>query len=322
VSDQTAEKGRWEQRLSSLIVKGGVVPTPSVLLRHAGELGLTPQEVVLVLYILDKKWGPDWPYVSMLQAASELGRHKNKVYQWKQSLVQKGFLESTPRTVPGVGRRADYCDLSGLFAALERLVLQEAIENARGEIPAPSYDVGGLRELSTGRTTLSGARRSPENGASGSNENGAARITRTGATSSNAMGARKRSTPQKSSEESVHVKPTREELTQGTGSAARPTAHANVKTDVEQLVRQYAVEFRDDDVDRSVARAQHVWWNSRLPQIAFVALVEVARMRTKEQMSLGGIKKGKPGARAAMAYFFGVLEELVNKELGRLRTVG
>ena len=140
MSDETSEN-RWEQRLSPLIVKGGVLPAPSVLLRHAGELNLTPQELVLCLYILDKKWGSDWPYVSMLQAADELGRHKNKVYAWKKSLVQKGYLKATPRTVPGIGRRADYCDLSGLYAALERLVLAEAVQQARGvraELGGPS----------------------------------------------------------------------------------------------------------------------------------------------------------------------------------------
>ena len=56
MSDETSDN-RWEQRLSPLIVKGGVLPAPSVLLRHAGELNLTPQELVLCLYILDKKWG-------------------------------------------------------------------------------------------------------------------------------------------------------------------------------------------------------------------------------------------------------------------------
>ena len=37
MSDETSDN-RWEQRLSPLIVKGGVLPAPSVLLRHAGEL--------------------------------------------------------------------------------------------------------------------------------------------------------------------------------------------------------------------------------------------------------------------------------------------
>ena len=180
MSDETSDN-RWEQRLSPLIVKGGVLPAPSVLLRHAGELNLTPQELVLCLYILDKKWGSDWPYVSMLQAADELGRHKNKVYAWKQSLIRKGYLVATPRTVPGIGRRADYCDLSGLFAALERLVLAEAVEQARGDLPLPLFEIGGLSTVSTGRSTLLGAPRSTENGAEGSTETGAPRGTARGA---------------------------------------------------------------------------------------------------------------------------------------------
>ena len=176
MSDQTSDN-RWEQRLSPLIVKGGVLPGPVRPAAPRGELNLTPQELVLCLYILDKKWGTDWPYVSMLQAADELGRHKNKVYAWKQSLVRKGYLTATPRTVPGIGRRADYCDLSGLFAALERLVLAEAVEQARGDLPHPLFEIRGLSTVSTGRGTLLGAPRSPESGAADDPENGAPRGT-------------------------------------------------------------------------------------------------------------------------------------------------
>src|SRR5215208_7058900 len=191
VSDETSDN-RWEQRLSPLIVKGGVLPAPSVLLRHAGELNLTPQELVLCLYILDKKWGPDWPYVSMLQAADELGRHKNKVYAWKQSLIRKGYLVATARTVHGIGRRADYCDLSGLYAALERLVLAEAVEQARGDLPVPHFEIGGLSTVSTGRSTLLGAPRSTENGVAAGPQIGVPRGTARGARRGTSTGARNR----------------------------------------------------------------------------------------------------------------------------------
>ena len=52
MSDETSDN-RWEQRLSPLIVKGGVLPAPSVLLRHAGELNLTPQELASLLAYLE-----------------------------------------------------------------------------------------------------------------------------------------------------------------------------------------------------------------------------------------------------------------------------
>src|SRR4051794_17280789 len=223
VSDELSDN-RWEQRLSPLIVKGGVLPAPSVLLRHAGELNLTPQELVLCLYILDKKWSTDWPYVSMLQAADELGRHKNKVYAWKQSLIRKGYLVATPRTVPGIGRRADYCDLSGLFSALERLVLAQAGEQARGDLPLPPYEIGTLSPGSTGRSTLLGAPRSTENDAAGSTETGAPRRTARGAGRGTARGARNKDRTESQIEESGSPDPAQQRSTARSGSASRPSS--------------------------------------------------------------------------------------------------
>ena len=325
MSDETSEN-RWEQRLSPLIVKGGVLPAPSVLLRHAGELDLTPQELVLCLYILDKKWGADWPYVSMLQAADELGRHKNKVYAWKKSLVQKEYLVATPRTVPGIGRRADYCDLSGLFAALERLVLAEAVQQARGDLPTPLYDVSKLAAVSTGRSTLAGASRSTEKGAPRMTENGAPRSTTRGAARGTRGGARNKALPEEPGPGKVtHAKPARQRSLATSGAATRGAARptdADGGPESEELaarIEQYGRELRDDDPARSRARAHHAWWNSGLPRGRFLALVELARDKTREQISKSGVRSGPPGQRRAMAYFFAVLEDLARDEADRLR---
>ena len=317
--DQTSDN-RWEQRLSPLIVKGGVLPAPSVLLRHAGQLNLTPQELVLCLYILDKKWGADWPYVSMLQAAEELGRHKNKVYAWKQSLIQKEYLVATPRTVPGIGRRADYCDLSGLFAALERLVLTEAVEQARGDLPTPAFEISGLSTVSTGRSTLLGAPRSPENGAADSPKNGAPRRTARGAERGTRTGARNRVQREDADlKMPVPAKTARQRSSTTSGSASRPSASSPESADLNALVERYGTDFRDDDPPRSQARAHHIWWNSGLPRRRFLTLVEMARERTLEQVSRGRVRAGQAGQRRSMGYFFAILEELARDETDRLR---
>jgi hypothetical protein len=322
VSDETSEN-RWEQRLSPLIVKGGVLPAPSVLLRHAGELNLTPQELVLCLYILDKKWGPDWPYVSMLQAADELGRHKNKVYAWKQSLILKGYLVATPRTVPGIGRRADYCDLSGLFAALERLVLAEAVEQARGDLPTPHFEIGGLSTVSTGRSTLLGAPRSTENGAVDLPEMGAPRRTAPGAQRGTSTGARNRDLREDDDlKMPTPAKPAQQRSSATSGGAARPTHQPMESEALIALVERCSLDFRDDDPDRSRTRAHHVWWNSGLPRGRFLTLVEMARERTLEQISRGRVRGGQAGQRRAMGYFFAILEDLARDEAERLRGVG
>jgi hypothetical protein len=321
VSDETSDN-RWEQRLSPLIVKGGVLPAPSVLLRHAGELNLTPQELVLCLYILDKKWGSDWPYVSMLQAADELGRHKNKVYAWKQSLIRKGYLVATPRTVPGIGRRADYCDLSGLFAALERLVLAEAVEQARGDLPLPLFEIGGLSPVSTGRSTLLGAPRSTEIGAADSPETGAPRGTAQGSRRGTSRGARNKDRTEEEAQDLAPAKPAQQRSATTSGSAARTTGTTTENPDLVARIEQYGRDFRDDDPARSRARAHHVWWNSGLPRGRFLALVEMARERTLEQISRGRVRGGQPGQRRAMGYFFAILEELARDEAERLRGAG
>ncbi|MCC7369481.1 MAG: hypothetical protein IT306_13720 [Chloroflexi bacterium] len=323
VSDETSDN-RWEQRLSPLIVKGGVLPAPSVLLRHAGDLDLTPQELVLCLYILDKKWGPDWPYVSMLQAADELGRHKNKVYAWKQSLIQKGYLVATPRTVPGIGRRADYCDLSGLFQALERLVLTEAVEQARGDLPLPLYEMGGVSAVSpvsTGRSTLKGASRSTENGATDSTENGASRGDGSGARRSTRTGARKKDSSNKDlRSDPILPEPARQRSTTAPEGAARPTADPGENAELAAIIERYGQHLRDDDPRRSLARAQHAWWNSGLPRARFLTLVEMAYTKTVDQVSRGRVRSGPAGQRRAMGYFFAVLEELARDEADRLKT--
>ena len=321
MSDETSDN-RWEQRLSPLIVKGGVLPAPSVLLRHAGELNLTPQELVLCLYILDKKWGSDWPYVSMLQAADELGRHKNKVYAWKKSLMQKGYLKATARTVPGIGRRADYCDLSGLYAALERLVLAEAVQQARGDLPLPLFEMGGLSTVSTGRSTLMGAPRSTEKGAPRSTDSGAARGTARGAERGTSRGARLKDRTEEVPEEDQPVKAARQRSTATSGSAARPTTGTVENAELAARIEQLGVAFRDDDPARSQARAHHIWWNSGLPRSRFLALVETAQERTVAQVSRGKVRSGTAGQRKSMGYFFAILEELARDEADLVRGAG
>ncbi|MGE3913942.1 MAG: hypothetical protein AB7K36_31650 [Chloroflexota bacterium] len=308
--------------MSPLIVKGGVLPAPSVLLRHAGELNLTPQELVLCLYILDKKWGPDWPYVSMLQAADELGRHKNKVYAWKKSLIQKGYLTATPRTVPGIGRRADYCDLSGLFAALERLVLTEAVEQARGDLPLPLYQIGGLSPVSTGRSTLLGAPRSTEIGAADSTVKGAARSTTPGSKRGTSRGARNKDRTEEPLREPEPTKPARQRSTTTSGSATRPTDSTPESKELAAQIERFGRELRDDDPARSHARAHHAWWNSGLPRARFLQLAETAYARTLEQVSRGRVRSGAAGQRRAMGYFFAILEDLARDEVERQRERG
>lgn len=112
-------------RLSPLIVAGGVTPTPNLLLRHQVRLGLASNEMIYVLHVLSHRWSDGWPWLSVGSVAQSVGVSERIVRTWKKALVKKGFLKCSPRVVPGVGRRADEHDLSGLYAALEGLMLED-----------------------------------------------------------------------------------------------------------------------------------------------------------------------------------------------------
>ncbi len=144
--DRSRSASSFAQRLTPLIAAAGVTPVPTTLLRYQSLLDLSPQAVLLICWVLSKKWGPEWPYLSIDEVAAGVGCARRRVQVWKQELIARGFLRAIPRYVPGLGRRADTWDLSGLFAALESLYMQEqsqaALDKVRNDLPPPSFPLG------------------------------------------------------------------------------------------------------------------------------------------------------------------------------------
>jgi hypothetical protein len=84
--------------------------------------------------------------------------------------------------------------------------------------------------------------------------------------------------------------------------------------EIESGVRSAALNFGDDDVERSMTTAVRLWWTSRLRGRRFAQLVYQARDVTSQRISLGVVQHGEPGRRQAMPYFFAVLRGLVDQE--------
>jgi hypothetical protein len=152
---------RFADRLSPLIAAAGVVPVPALLVRHQARLGLTAPELVYLLHVLSHRWdGSQWPWVALSSVCEATGASERSVQEWKASLQRKHLLRCKPRYLEGIGRRADEHDLSGLFAALEALALEEetrkAVESARADLPQPTYHSGlsSTPQLQTGRPAI------------------------------------------------------------------------------------------------------------------------------------------------------------------------
>lgn len=181
--DRPRSASSFAQRLTPLIAAAGVTPVPTTLLRYQSLLDLSPQAMLLICWVLSKKWGPEWPYLSIDEVAAGVGCARRRVQVWKQELIARGFLRAIPRYVPGLGRRADTWDLSGLFAALETLYMQEqsqaALDRVRNDLPPPSFPLGVsiLSTQSTHRRAVFSAPRNAENSIPRSGENDASVAT-------------------------------------------------------------------------------------------------------------------------------------------------
>jgi hypothetical protein len=314
----------FAQRLSPLIAACGVVAVPALLVRHQARLHLSNAEVIYLLHVLSYRWdGTHWPWVAVSAVAEAVGAHADIVRRWKSSLQTKGYLVCKPRIVPGVGRRADEHDLSGLFAALEALAEEEethkALDQIRSDLPIAQYRRGmaDVPQLSTGRPRKNTQARAGENTGAGAGKN-------TGAPPTKTPSRDPVKTPDeielRDAEDTNRKRPKRPSSETGRlGAAAPRPEHWDMGTDdsssmdiaeaapgylddgITSYIVEWGTELGDDDTERSLERAHRMWWNSKLERGRFHNAMKAAKHVTLTRMASGQVG-GRP-----MAYFFGVL---------------
>jgi hypothetical protein len=146
---ETQGEHSFAERLSPLIAKAGVVAVPVLLIRHQADLDLTDGELVYLLQVLAHKWARAWPWIAVSDVVKATGHHERNVRSRKQSVEQKGYLLCRPQWKADGTRGGDEHDLSGLFAALERLAIEDqtkqALDEAQADLPEPRYYQGGLQ---------------------------------------------------------------------------------------------------------------------------------------------------------------------------------
>ena len=93
---------RWGAALNE-----GYVAVPRVLLRHQHDLGITSEEVVLLLNLLSSWWTEDdHPYPAVSTLAHRIGTTTRTVQRNLRSLEAKGFIKRL-RNQAGNGAAAD-----------------------------------------------------------------------------------------------------------------------------------------------------------------------------------------------------------------------
>ncbi len=123
--DDSDYRYRFLARFGSVILSGGIAAIPKALYVYSAELGLVPQEVWFVGYILAHRWTSELPFPSLRKMSVHTGVSYQMLHRYKNSLVEKGYLEIIPRTRPNGGRSTNCYDFSGLFSKLELLLIRD-----------------------------------------------------------------------------------------------------------------------------------------------------------------------------------------------------
>ena len=154
-----------------LILADGVAPIPRALYFYQDALNLSPQQVWFISYVFSHKWDEDLPHPRLQELARHATLGLRQIKNIKNSLVEAGLLEVTPRYDVEGAQDANSYDFGPLLDSLEKLLLSDPTipgdelaegpawgEPAGGEI----YDYRQPGDNATGAT--SSARRAIEGG--------------------------------------------------------------------------------------------------------------------------------------------------------------
>jgi len=116
------EKEKVTPRWSGCALERGYSPVPIILMWGQAKLGLTPEEMNVLLQLISHWWsGASDPYISKERIASRMGRHPRTVQAYLTKLENKGFLRRVTRYKVNKGQDANAFDLSGLNEKLEAI---------------------------------------------------------------------------------------------------------------------------------------------------------------------------------------------------------
>ena len=131
---------RFLARFGATILSGGIAAIPMALYHYQAALGLVPQEVWFVGYILAHRWTDALPFPSLRRMSRRTGVSTQMLHRYKQSLIEKDYLVTIPRHRPSGGRTSNYYDFTNLFKALEEQLMHD--RPGAGWLPSVDDDGG------------------------------------------------------------------------------------------------------------------------------------------------------------------------------------
>jgi hypothetical protein len=115
----TKQDANFIRKWSEVIAKEGYVQVPNLLIRHLGDMKVTPVEFAVIVGLLSHMWDEKNPYPAVDTIASYIGRSRNSTQAAARSLdVDKGHGKGLILRIPRGNMTNEY-DIRPLIKRLE-----------------------------------------------------------------------------------------------------------------------------------------------------------------------------------------------------------
>jgi len=113
------DRRRSEDKWTAQVMKLGFTPLPSLLLRAQARLGLKPEQLNVLLQIVEHWWEADKvPFPSKDTLARRMGKSPRQVQRYLTQLEDAGFISRIERFNGRKAQVSNGYDLGGLVAKL------------------------------------------------------------------------------------------------------------------------------------------------------------------------------------------------------------
>lgn len=111
-----------ERKYGKPVMALGFCIIPSLLVQAQSRLGLNPQQMNILLHLLDMWWEKEnKPFPTKERIAERMNVSVKTVQRHIVEMEQRGLVKRIFRTKPGRGRTSNEYDLGGLVRALQKL---------------------------------------------------------------------------------------------------------------------------------------------------------------------------------------------------------
>jgi len=315
-----------ERRISIVfgddLLEAGYTSVPNLLLNYYARLGMTADELVFVVHLLQHKWSEKDPFPRLQTIAERMGKSWRQVHRYAQSLKKKCLLGITNRVLKGRGMTTSEYDLSPLFLAIQRAHRDSTVPDSQTALsklsggPPDKTDRGHL-------STLSGVEEYEDKEYEDINI-------------SKRKNLRKKTGEKGESHESVGIsgqqlagvtKPTRAvassqptPISQIVFNRYKPSPNhelSEAREAIGDYIAGFSAQFSDKaTLKASTSRAYHLFERSQTTLSVFLSVLYEAGRRCNEYTAttpgIGGSSAHTSPPKHQMAYFFAIVEQLLH----------